>query len=147
MNDLPEDGNQITLRVRLLEQHIEEMERRIDALERPLTEHWPQPATQVESAALAAASIAAEPPAQPGNLFTVFGKALLGIAGAYVLRAIEETSTLPSLTAAAIGIVYAFLWLVWAARVKSRTAAHQRHLRRHLGPHPGSHALGADPAL
>jgi hypothetical protein len=119
MNDLPEDGNEITRRVRLLEQRLEEMERRIDVLERPLTEHWPQPATEVESAALAAASIAAEPPAQPGNLFTVFGKALLGIAGAYVLRAIEETSTLPSLTAAAIGIVYAFLWLVWAARVKS----------------------------
>jgi hypothetical protein len=119
MNDLPENGNEITLRVRLLEQRMEEMERRIDALEHSLTEHWPQPAAEVESAALAAASIATEPPAQPGNLFTVFGKALLGIAGAYVLRAIEATSTLPRLTVAAIGIAYAFLWLVWAARVKS----------------------------
>ena len=119
MNHLPENGNEIALRVRMLEQRLEEMARRIDVLERPLTEHWPQPAIEVESAALAAASIAAEPPAQPGNLFTVFGKALLGIAGAYVLRAVEETSTLPRLTVAAIGIAYAFLWLVWAARVKS----------------------------
>lgn len=112
MNDLPDEFER-------LEKRLEALERRVDVLERPLTEHWPQPATEVESAALAAASIAAEPPAQPGNLFTVFGKALLGIAGAYVLRAIEETSTLPRLTTAAIGILYAFLWLVWAARVKS----------------------------
>ncbi len=143
----PGRSQRLRQRVRLLEQHLEELERRIDDLERPLTEHWPQPAMEVESATLAAASIAAEPPAQPGNLFTVFGKALLGIAGAYVLRAIEETSTLPSLTAAAIGIVYAFLWLVWAARVKSGPQLTSCHLRRHLGPHPGSHALGADPAL
>ena len=27
------------------------------------------------------------------------------------------------------------------------TALHQLHLRRHLSAHPGSHALGADPAL
>ena len=48
----------------------------------------------------------------------MLGKALLGIAGAYVLRAVEETSALPRLTVAAAGIVYAFLWLVWAARVR-----------------------------
>ena len=119
MSDLPDEIERLEKGLRSMEQHIEALERRVETLEHPLAEHWPQPAMEVESATLALASIAAEPPAQPGNLITVFGKALLGIAGAYVLRAIEETSTLPSLTAATIGIAYAFLWLVWAARVKS----------------------------
>jgi hypothetical protein len=124
MNDLPENIDQLTQGLRTMKQHIEALEQRldktesrVDALERPLTSDWPHPLAEVESA-LAAASAAVEPPAQPGNLFPVLGKALLGIAGAYVLRAVEETSALPRLTVAAAGIVYAFLWLVWAARVR-----------------------------
>jgi hypothetical protein len=35
-----------------------------------------------------------------------------------VLRAVEETSALPRLIVAAAGIVYAFLWLIWEARVR-----------------------------
>jgi hypothetical protein len=118
MNDLPEDREEIarlTRRLSSLEQHIEALERRVDALEHPLAARWPRPSAESESAFVAAA--AAEPP-QTGSLFPVLGKALLGIAGAYVLRAVEETSTLPRLIVAAVGIVYAFLWLVWAARVR-----------------------------
>jgi hypothetical protein len=47
----------------------------------------------------------------------VLAYALLGIAGAYVLRAIAESSSLPKLAIAAVAIVYALLWLVGAARV------------------------------
>jgi hypothetical protein len=124
MNDLPDEIERLGKSLRTLEQHVAALERRldktesrVDALEHPLASDWPHPLAEVESA-LAAASAAVEPPAQPGNLFPVLGKALLGIAGAYVLRAVEETSALPRLTVAAAGIVYAFLWLVWAARVR-----------------------------
>jgi hypothetical protein len=124
MNDLPENIDQLTQGLRTMEQHIEALERRlekaesrVDALEHPLAEHWPRPSSEIESA-LAAASPAGESPAQAGSLFPVLGKALLGIAGAYVLRAVEETSTIPRFIVAATGIVYAFLWLVWAARVR-----------------------------
>jgi hypothetical protein len=110
MNDLPDE-------IERLRNRLEALEQRVDALEHPLAADWPHPLAEVESA-LAAASAAVEPPAQPGNLFPVLGKALLGIAGAYVLRAVEETSALPRLTVAAAGIAYAFLWLVWAARVR-----------------------------
>jgi hypothetical protein len=110
MNDLPDE-------IERLRNRLEALEQRVDALEHPPAADWPHPLAEVESA-LAAASAAVEPPAQPGNLFPVLGKALLGIAGAYVLRAVEETSALPRLTVAAAGIVYAFLWLVWAARVR-----------------------------
>lgn len=131
MIDLPENIDQLTQGLRTMEQHIEALERRlekaesrldktesgIDALEHPLAERWPPPSAKIESA-LAGAFPAVESPAPAGSLFPVLGKALLGIAGAYVLRAVEETSTLPRLIVAAAGIAYAFLWLVWAARVR-----------------------------
>jgi hypothetical protein len=51
-------------------------------------------------------------------MFPVLGRALLGIAGAYVLRAVAESSSMPKLAVACAGIAYAFLWLAWAARVR-----------------------------
>jgi hypothetical protein len=131
MNDLPENIDQLTQGLRTMEQHIAALERRlkkaessldrtesrIDALEQPLAERWPRPSAKIELA-LAGALPAVESPAPAGSLFPVLGKALLGIAGAYVLRAVEETSTLPRFIVATAGIVYAFLWLVWAGRVR-----------------------------
>ena len=100
-----------------MDRRLEQLESRVDALEHPLAARWPHSSAEPE-AALAAATQAGESPAQAGSLFPVLGKALLGIAGAYVLRAVEETSAAPRLIVAAGGIVYAFLWLVWAARVR-----------------------------
>ncbi len=54
-------------------------------------------------------------------MFPVLGRALLGIAGAYVLRAVAESSALPKLAVACAGIAYAFLWLAWAARARRGT--------------------------
>ena len=56
--------------------------------------------------------------AQAGGAFSVLGKSMLGIAGAYLLRAVAESSSLPRLAIAAVAIVYALLWLVAAARVR-----------------------------
>jgi hypothetical protein len=58
---------------------------------------------------------------QAGGLFSIAGRAMLGIAGAYVLRAVAESTPLPKLVVAAIAAVYAILWLVWAVRVKAAT--------------------------
>jgi hypothetical protein len=44
------------------------------------------------------------------------GRSLLGLAGAYLLRALAETHTLPAIGGVAIGLLYAMGWLVWAAR-------------------------------
>ena len=46
----------------------------------------------------------------------VLGKAVLGIAGAYLLRAIAELGTIPKLPVLFVAIAYAALWMVWAAR-------------------------------
>jgi hypothetical protein len=46
----------------------------------------------------------------------VFGRALLGIAGAYLLRAAAESGTIPQLPVLIAAIVYAGAWLAWAFR-------------------------------
>ena len=47
----------------------------------------------------------------------IAGRALLGIAGAYVLRALTESHALPQQAGVSAGIFYSMLWLAWAARV------------------------------
>jgi hypothetical protein len=62
------------------------------------------------------------PPANPHPLpettalLPVLGRALLGLAGAYLLRALTESGTFAPKAGVAIGLLYALLWLVWAAR-------------------------------
>jgi hypothetical protein len=51
----------------------------------------------------------------PGVLPSV-GRALLGLAGAYLLRALTEAGILHPTVGVAAGIAYALLWLGWAAR-------------------------------
>ena len=56
------------------------------------------------------------PLARMPAILPVAGRALLGLAGAYLLRALTESGTLPARAGIATGIAYALLWLVWAAR-------------------------------
>ena len=108
MGDLSGTLEQIAARVDALEQ-------RVHALEHPAEEPAPL-AVALTTLALPAQS-AEEIAAQTGGAFPVLGKAMLGIAGAYLLRAVAESGAIPMLAIAAIAIVYAGLWLVWAARV------------------------------
>jgi hypothetical protein len=54
-----------------------------------------------------------------GGTFSLLGKAMLGIAGAYLMRALAESSSLPRTAVAAAAIAYALAWLVWASRAKT----------------------------
>jgi hypothetical protein len=54
-------------------------------------------------------------PAVP-ELLPAIGRALLGLAGAYLLRDLTESTTFPQSVGVAIGLLYAMSWLVWAAR-------------------------------
>ncbi|MBZ5586287.1 MAG: hypothetical protein LAQ30_29695, partial [Acidobacteriia bacterium] len=51
-----------------------------------------------------------------GAVLPLIGRALLGLAGAYLLRALTESAVLAPAVGVGIGILYAILWLVWAAR-------------------------------
>ncbi|MDE3185982.1 MAG: hypothetical protein KGM96_00485 [Acidobacteriota bacterium] len=106
MNDLPEEMESLAHRV-------DELEKRVHKLEHP-AEALAAPAAQVAGPVV---------PATPGSaierasgVFPVLGRAMLGIAGAYVLRAVVESGSLPRLAVAAVAIAYAVAWLVWATR-------------------------------
>jgi hypothetical protein len=109
MDDLPDSLDRLTAR-------LETLERRVYVLEHPSGE--PISLDAPESILLPAAPAGEAPSfALAGGAFSVLGKAMLGIAGAYVLRAVAESSSLPKLALAGLAIAYAILWLVWAARV------------------------------
>jgi len=119
MNTLPEAPNQLDQLVsRLLA-----LELRVDALE-----HSAQPAVARVSALDLSGTVPQSAPsalAESGNRLnftgglSALGAALLGIAGAYLLRAISGASLLPRDFVAAIAAVYAAGWLFAAARITS----------------------------
>ncbi len=98
----------------LLSNRVDELEKRVHALEHPDA----AAATAIKPA-LTVASVQPEDGAeslQTANIFPLLGRAMLGIAGAYVLRAIAEAGVMPKGVAAAVAIAYAVGWLLWAVR-------------------------------
>lgn len=55
-------------------------------------------------------------PPDAASLFPIAGRALLGLAGAYLLRSLTESGQISPSAGTAAGILYAMAWLVWAAR-------------------------------
>jgi len=113
MDDLPDRLEQLTARLGALERRVCALEHGAEA---PAALDASEPCPP--QVALASESEAA-PFAQAAGVFSILGKAMLGIAGAYLLRAVAEMSSLPRLAVAAVAIAYALFWLVWAARVKT----------------------------
>ncbi|MGC1462212.1 MAG: hypothetical protein WA802_08425 [Terracidiphilus sp.] len=111
MNDLPDT-------LARLEARVETLEQRVYTLEHP-----------AEAPSEITAKVACPPPGPvadekpsatlAGGTFQVLGRAMLGIAGAYLLRAVAESSSLPKTAVAAVAIAYALGWLVWASRAKA----------------------------
>lgn len=111
-----------------LNSRFEAMERRLAALERRMAV-LEQAAGAAEDAAEGGVGATGSPllPAVPawhaGGTFPVLGKALLGIAGAYLLRAIAEAHIVPEAVMELAAVAYALLWLAAGGRGRSRFAA------------------------
>jgi hypothetical protein len=102
-----------------LSERVRELERRVSLLEGQTEK--PIPAAPEPDLSLQRprppATWGGFPPAEiPGGAVPVLGKAVLGIAGAYLLRALAESPTIPKLPILIVAIVYAGLWMVWAVR-------------------------------
>jgi len=93
-------------------ERLQELERRVAVLEK--REESPASAT-IESF-LGGIPKENEKRAQSTSVVPVLGKAVLGIAGAYLLRAVAESGAAPRWAMLVAGIVYAAGWLVWAVR-------------------------------
>jgi uncharacterized membrane protein YidH (DUF202 family) len=98
-----------------LSEQIRNLERRVAALE----------GRSVNTDAAASRSFAAAQSSAPktrrgfpgpGGVLPVFGKGVLAIAGAYLLRAVAESGTIRQFPVLVVAIVYAGMWLVWAVR-------------------------------
>ena len=103
-----------------LDARLENLERRVSALD-----HLSPPPFRVPTAIPARPAAATEELALPtaGGVFPVIGKAMLGIAGAYVLRAVAESGSFPKLAVVVLALAYAGTWLVWAARATQSFAS------------------------
>jgi hypothetical protein len=108
MNDLPDTLERLAERLEALERRVAVLEK--PALEPAITAPFAEQPAQVSDPSTSSLF------AFSGGTFTVLGKALLGIAGAYLLRAVEQSTDLPKLVVAGVAIVYALIWLVWAVR-------------------------------
>ena len=106
--------------VEQLNERVRELERRVSALEGQPKEPSPaQPilaSTTLEQPRPPVTWQGFPSPETPAKAVTVLGKAVLGIAGAYLLRAIAELGGIPKLPVLIVAILYAGLWMVWAAR-------------------------------
>jgi hypothetical protein len=117
---MPQALDGIPTEIEQLSERLRELERRVAALEG----HSQEPATPAAQST-AAALEKPRPPAvwrpfpsaeTSGRAVPILGKAVLGIAGAYLLRAIAESGIIPKLPVLIAAIVYAGLWMVWAVR-------------------------------
>jgi len=109
--------------VEQLSERVNELERRICALEGKAGK-----ATAASDSVVSIAPpklLAPEPlqeflaPNSSTGTLPVIGKAVLGIAGAYLLRAVAESGSIPKFPMLMAAIVYAGMWLVWAARTRA----------------------------
>jgi len=100
---------------------LEQLERRVSALELPSV--TPASLTKLEAAPATGTRVAEESGLpQTGGVFPVVGRAMLGMAGAYLLRAVAESGSLPPAVVIALALAYAGAWLLWAAWVKANTS-------------------------
>ena len=113
MPDLPDALNR-------LEDRVEALEQRVAALECPADLRAPAAAQAAIHPEVVQRSSSESFPTISTAALSVFGKAMLGIAGAYALRALAESNSLPLLALAAVAIAYALAWLVAASRMKAR---------------------------
>ena len=120
MNDHPGSLHRLTARFDDLEHRLHALEQRI-----ALLEHAGRAAEAPAAAAPSAASLLLPevPELQASGTFPVLGRAMLGIAGAYLLRALAESQVLPGLVLALVAIAYALAWLAGATRARTVFAA------------------------
>src|SRR5579859_5185762 len=110
---MPQIVDDVTSLVEQLTRRIAELEARVSALEHPSVASCPlsSPTTNSHTAQSAATPI---PMHSSGNVIAVLGKAVLAMAGAYLLRAIAESTPSARFPMLLAGIVYACGWMAWA---------------------------------
>jgi hypothetical protein len=102
---------------------LEQLERRVESLERALALVGPLPtASALPVPDTAPVERAEAPPAEwaPVTVVTLVGRTLIALGGAYLLRALTESATIPPALGVVVGFLYAQLWLTLCSRAGLR---------------------------
>ena len=119
---MPQAVDSVASALEQLTEQLQSLERRVAALEfsagkpaaaESVVQHGPE----LERPRPPATWRGFPPVETPSGMVPVLGKAVLGIAGAYLLRAIAESGSVPKLPVLFVAILYACFWMVWAVRV------------------------------
>ena len=113
-------AEELAVRVAALEERVSALEHPRAAMGAAAEQSSPTPAATAQVAG--ANSIPVPAPQWTGTL-SLMGASLLGVAGAYVLRALSGSALVPRGVIAAVAGVYAAAWLIAAARAASRPLA------------------------
>jgi hypothetical protein len=97
----------LTAKVEELEARLSALEQRAAAITHPLVR--PESPAEVPPIPLGTSSFP-----RPAAALAVGGRVFVGMAGAYLLRALAESGTVPQLAVVAVALAYAATWLVWA---------------------------------
>lgn len=106
--------------VERLEKELETLKQRVAVLEK-------RGSNNLAASAFSGTDMAAEAGtttasfSEGSGLVSLFGKAMLAVAGAYLLRAAMAYGVIPRALLVTVAIAYAFLWLIPAARSKSES--------------------------
>lgn len=103
--------------VRVLARQVRDLQQRVHSLEQRF-DNRKERLVQVPSEPKPTSA----QPAKKNEAKTVptIGEAFLAVGGAYLLRALAESKLIPITVAVGAGILYAFIWLILAARVTSQ---------------------------
>jgi len=128
---MPQAVDSLTSVVEQLGDRLRDLESRIASLESfVLPKHLPQP--EIARTQSPPASVVARPAPPRRRLselessaraFPIIGKAVLGFAGAFLLRALAESGSVAKLPVLIIAILYACFWMIWSARIANRLAS------------------------
>jgi hypothetical protein len=120
---MPQAVDSIASAVEQLSERLRELEYRVAALEnRAGAFGYPRlTGTEIQEQRVQAAGRGLPLMDVSSGAVPVLGKAVLGIAGAYLLRAIAESDIVPKLPLLFVAIAYAAWWMVWAARTHARS--------------------------
>ena len=113
MNELAQTFEQLSAR-------IDALERRVRELEKPSAPPAHTPTLTEQTASMPMVTPDLPSGEQISSALLLLGKSILGIAGAYLLRALAESGTLPRPLLATLAIAYAIAWLVAASRTSIR---------------------------
>ena len=125
---MPQAVDSLTSVVEQLGDRLRDLESRIASLESfVIAERLPQPEARPTPTPLVTRR--ASPPRglpeleSSARAFPTVGKAVLGFAGAFLLRALAESGSVPKLPVLIIAILYACFWMIWSARTNDRFAS------------------------